>query len=264
MKQHHDSWKDYWDARGKNVREDYEVDRGQTCRGTEADELAERHLLAFIDPKAEERILDAGCGTGINIERLSRKVRSLVGIDYSESMVERARKRMEAEHVTNAEVRAGSIAATGLPSDSFDKIICISVMQYLRDQDAEAALKEFVRITKNGSEIILHVKNLASLYLGSLYAAKKLKSLISKNVKIEFYRAQRWYERKLSQFGAKPVQYDSRSIFVVDFLPRGVYNWLLLMEARHYKSRFLRRYGSEYFIKARVEKTNLGPKIRLT
>jgi ubiquinone/menaquinone biosynthesis C-methylase UbiE len=262
MKQNYDSWKEYWDTRGKNVRQDYEVDRGQTCRGTEADELAEKHLLAFIDPKAEERILDAGCGTGINLERLSGKARSLVGIDYSESMVDRARKRMEAGQITNAEVSAGSIAATGLPNDSFDKVICISVMQYLTDQAAEAALKEFVRITKDGGEIILHVKNLASLYLGSLYAAKKLKSLISKNVKIEFYRAQRWYERKLRDFGAKEVQYDSRSIFVVDFLPRGIYNWLLLMEARHYRSRFLRRYGSEYFIKARVDKTNQAAKAK--
>jgi ubiquinone/menaquinone biosynthesis C-methylase UbiE len=255
MKQHYDSWKDYWDTRGKNVGQDYEVDRGQSCRGLEADELAEKHLLAFIDPKPEDRILDAGCGTGINIARLSKKVRSLVGIDYSESMVERARKRLETEHVSNAEVRAGSIASTGFPSDSFNKIICISVMQYLNDQDCEAALKEFVRISKHGGEIILHVKNLASLYLSSLYAAKKLKSLISKNVKIEFYRAQRWYEGKLDEFGAQPVQYDSRSIFVVDFLPRSVYNWILLMEAKHYKSRFLRRYGSEYFLKAKVDKS---------
>jgi ubiquinone/menaquinone biosynthesis C-methylase UbiE len=255
MKQQYDSWKNYWDTRGKNVRQDYEVDRGQTPRGQEAEALAEQHLLAFIDPKPEERILDAGCGTGINLERLSSKVRSLVGIDYSESMVERARKRLEAGHINNAEARAGSIAATGLPTDSFDKIVCISVMQYLTDQDAEAALKEFVRLTRNDGEIVLHVKNLASLYLGSLYAAKKLKSLVSKSVKIEFYRRQRWYEQKLTEFGAPPVQFDSRSIFVVDFLPRSVYNWLLLMEARHYKSRFLRRYGSEYFIKAKVNKT---------
>jgi ubiquinone/menaquinone biosynthesis C-methylase UbiE len=254
MKQNYDSWKQYWDTRGKIVSQDYEVDRGQTSRGLEAEELAERHLLAFIDPKPEDKILDAGCGTGINIHRLSSKVRSLVGIDYSESMVERARKRMETEHIRNAEVRAGSIAATGFASDTFDKVICISVMQYLTDQDAEAALKEFVRISKPGGEIIMHVKNLASLYLGSLYAAKKLKSLISKKVKIEFYRPQRWYERKLSELGASLIQYDSRSIFVVDFLPRGLYNWLLLMEARHYRSRFLRRYGSEYFIKARVDK----------
>src|SRR6516225_698214 len=143
MKQQYDSWKDYWETRGKNVHLDYEVDRGQSCRGHEADELAERHLLAFIDPKPQDKVLDAGCGTGVNIERLSPKVRSLVGMDYSESMVERARKRLEAAHINNAEVRAGSVAATGFPSDSFDKIICISVMQYLNDKDCEAALREF-------------------------------------------------------------------------------------------------------------------------
>ena len=263
MKQQYDSWKDYWDTRGKNVRQDYEVDRGQSCRGLEADELAERHLINFINPKPEDRLLDAGCGTGINIERFSPKVRSLVGIDYSESMVERAQKRIDAAHIGNAQVQAGSIADTGLPSDSFDKVICISVMQYLNDRDCEAALKEFVRITKDGGEIILHVKNLASLYLGSLYAAKKLKSLLSKKVKIEFYRAQRFYERKLSEYGAQPVQHDSRSIFVIDFLPPKLYNWLLLMEARHYKSRFLRRFGSEYFIKAKVDKSRFGASAKI-
>jgi len=63
----------------------------------------------------------------------------------------------------------------------------------------------------------------------------------------------------LKEFGAEPTQYDSRSIFVVDFMPQGLYNWLLLMEARHYKSRFLRRYGSEYFLKVKVGKTKAAP-----
>jgi ubiquinone/menaquinone biosynthesis C-methylase UbiE len=247
------SWQDYWEARGSEAKLDYDADR-RSSRDAELDEIAERELIAFIDPKIDDRILDAGCGTGVNLSRLSPRVDSLVGIDYSEQMIRRAGKRLSTEGIRNATVQVGSIARTALESNSFDKILCISVMQYLDDKDCRAAFREFVRLSKDGGTIILHVKNLASLYLFSLFAAKKLKSLISKNVKIEYLRTQRWYERALRELGAVPIQFDAKNIFVIDFLPHRMYEWLVRTERKHYKSGFLRRYGSEYFIKAKVEK----------
>ena len=252
------SWKDYWEARGSEAKLDYDADR-RSSRDAELDEIAEKELIAFIDPKIDDRVLDAGCGTGVDLSRLSPRVDSLVGIDYSEQMIRRAQKRLLAEQISNAKVQVGMITRTEFESNSFDRILCVSVMQYLNDDDCISALREFVRLSKDGATIILHVKNLASIYLFSLYAAKKLKSLLSKSVKIEYYRTQRWYERKLRELQAVPIQFDSNNIFIVDFLPRGIYEWLVRTERKHYKSRFLRRYGSEYFIKARVQKrTGVG------
>jgi ubiquinone/menaquinone biosynthesis C-methylase UbiE len=252
MKMRNESWSEYWDSRGNDAHSDFEADRGRSSVSTEAEVIAERELLAFIKPEGGDRILDAGCGTGINLKRLSPLAASLVGIDYSESMVTRTRKRLIAEGINNAEVHVKSVCNTALPGGTFDKILCISVFQYLNDQDCQAAIKEFVRLSKSGGVIILHVKNLASLYLSSLYLAKKMKSLIAKTVKIEHYRSRKWYETKLREAGALPIAFDSHSIFALDFMPKSVYRKILLLERKYYKSRFLRRYGSEYFIKARV------------
>ena len=253
-----DPWKTYWEARGAEAKGDYDADH-RASLDLEVDEIAKRELRAFISPDPCDRVLDAGCGTGGNISNLSGSVSSIVGIDYSDQMVSRAQRRIVNERISNAEVRVGSIVATGLPNDSFDKIICISVMQYLDDDACVAALKEFVRVGRDGAIIVLHIKNLASLYLLSLWAAKKLKSFFKRPVKIEYYRTQHWYENKLRRAGAIPVQFDANHIFVIDFLPRRLYHWIVKMERKHYHSRFLRRYGSEYFIKATVRKDGPMP-----
>ena len=257
MQESRDSWKQYWESRGSLAGSDHEADH-RSSADIELDKIAESELLAFIDPQKNDKVLDAGCGTGANLCRLSPLVRSIVGIEYSEQMLSRAEKRLCTQGVRNATVQLGNIARMQLESDSFDKVICISVSQYLNNEECAAALKEFVRVCKEGGIIVLHVKNLASSYLSSLYAAKKLKSLVSTNVRMEYYRTQRWYERKLNEIGATPIQFDANHIFVVDFLPSRLYKWIVRTERKYYKSRFLRRFGSEYFIKATVSKEGAG------
>src|SRR5437870_3288048 len=109
------SWKEYWETRGRQAKLDYEADH-RAFRDAELDEIAERELLVFINPQKGDRILDAGCGTGTNLSRLSPKVSSLVGIDYSEQMVGRAEKRLLSEGSSNAKVLIGNIARTDLES----------------------------------------------------------------------------------------------------------------------------------------------------
>ena len=50
------------------------------------EEIELRGILENIDCIEDKRILDAGCGTGRFINRLSNKNCSIVGIDYSFQM----------------------------------------------------------------------------------------------------------------------------------------------------------------------------------
>ena len=50
------------------------------------------HLNAF---KANERILDSGCGTGIFLERAACNVESAVGIDFSSKALQKARLKLD-------------------------------------------------------------------------------------------------------------------------------------------------------------------------
>jgi hypothetical protein len=130
----------------------------------------------------------------------------------------------------------------------------MSVTQYLSDEDCESALKEMVRVGKDGAIVIMHIKNISSLYLSTLYIAKRVKNILKKDVEIDYYRSYKWYEKRLSSLGAVILDYNSYNIFLIDFLPKKFLFWLERFERKNYKSRFLRKYGADYFIKAQLLK----------
>jgi SAM-dependent methyltransferase len=50
-------------------------------------------LRQLLEPT--DRVLDVGCGNGYTTRRLAQLVREMVGIDYSDAMIDRARKESE-------------------------------------------------------------------------------------------------------------------------------------------------------------------------
>ncbi len=151
-------WKQFWEERSGNATSDFEFDHGLTP-GAEVEALSKHELLNFIDPKSDESILDAGCGTGGNILLLHSKVKRIVGMDYSGGAVERCRRRIQSSSIENAEVREGSITQVPLPDSSVDKVLCMSVLQYVAR----------VGIKNQGAScsIIQAVRNLCDICLGS-------------------------------------------------------------------------------------------------
>ena len=247
-------WKRRWDSRSKEMSSDYEIDRGISFRGEEIEQLSEKDLLDFINPKASDYIFDAGCGTGINLSRLNSRVKAIIGMDYSQGMINRSKNRISRETIPNATLMVGTISDIGLKSNMFDKMVCMSVLQYMNDEECKAALKEFVRICKDNGIVVLHIKNLSSLYLSTLYLAKKVKSLFTKNVEIPYYRSYKWYEERLSELGARIMDYNSVNIFLIDILPEFLCYELRKIERKYYRVKFFRKHGADYNIKAQIKK----------
>ena len=169
-------------------------------------------------------------------------------------MIHRAKTRTVDDRLANVDLLRSDISAIALRDNLFDKILCLSVTQYLDDEACDLALKEFARVGKDGAIIIMHVKNLSSLYLSTLYLAKRIKRLFKKDVRIDYYRSYRWYQQHLEAVGAVTVGYTSYNIFLLDFLPNRFRSWLERSERRYYRGRLFRRYGADYFIKARLMK----------
>ena len=140
--------------------------------------LSEEELLNFIEPGKLETILDAGCGTGANIFRIHSRVRNIIGFDYAWGSLERCRRRIRTHGFTNAHLCQASIAAIPLPDRSVDKILCLSVLQYLDDEEVRQALREFATVYYPEGRPILHVKNSCSLYWSTLRLAKSLMGLL--------------------------------------------------------------------------------------
>lgn len=122
-----------------------------------------------LHPRAGNRILDVGCGTGtaelsLGLLRLSQV--ELVGIDL---VVERVREARAATRARNLAVRFAAADACALPfrDESFESTFCVAVLQHIRD--IPGALREFVRVTKPGGRILaVEPDNAARYWYSSL------------------------------------------------------------------------------------------------
>ena len=122
-----------------------------------------------------------------------------------------------------------------------------------------AAFVQFKRVLKDGGNLIIHVKNSSSLYLSTLLAVKKLKLLLGKQTKIEYYRPFQWYAKELRSAGFEVVDYNSFNLLMLELMPKSVLLCLQKIELQYYnkpffRTAFIRRHGSDLKIKAKIKK----------
>ena len=100
------------------------------------------------------RLLDAGCGKGIDTLRLAeRSGHSVVGIDLSSAGVQQARLRTR--HLPNALIVRADLECLPLQGAQFDFVYSYGVLHHLPHPDA--ALAELVRVLKPGGLLAVYV-----------------------------------------------------------------------------------------------------------
>ena len=92
-----------------------------------------RDLLALLDAKPGERILDVGCGTGQLTDEIAQSGAEVVGIDSSPAMVATARQNFPQRRFEVADVTA--LAYDG----EFDAAVSNAALHWVRDQRAAIA-----------------------------------------------------------------------------------------------------------------------------
>ncbi len=107
--------------------------------------------------QAGQRVLDVGCGPGIDTIALARLVRStgeVVGIDYDEEMLATANEQAK-EHNVSGWTRHHYSDATSLPFESGHFDSCRSERLFQHLPHPEQVLAEMVRVTKPGGRIVI-------------------------------------------------------------------------------------------------------------
>lgn len=120
-----------------------------------------RELLHYYIRKygsANPHILDAGCGTGKNMEYLSAQgYIDIDGLDYSADAIAFCRKR------GIARAQQGSITNTNYSDQLFDIVYCMDVLGSLDAADREAAVSEMFRVLKPGGLFLCNTAAFESL-----------------------------------------------------------------------------------------------------
>ncbi|MFN0140821.1 MAG: class I SAM-dependent methyltransferase [Pyrinomonadaceae bacterium] len=107
-----------------------------------SEDILKRHILA------NGSVIDVGCGVGRWCRIASKYADKVVGIDYSQSLIDEARRRTQKENVT---FLVGDVT-TDLKNEKFDLALLLHVIEHL--DDADRILQELKSVA---SKIIVEV-----------------------------------------------------------------------------------------------------------
>ena len=93
------------------------------------------------------RVLDAGCGEGVLVDEFHGRL-AIEGLDPNYS---------------SAHVTRGSLTQLPYGPATFDRALCLDVLEHLSFDDQPRALAELFRVVKPGGELLVTVPNLAHL-----------------------------------------------------------------------------------------------------
>jgi ubiquinone/menaquinone biosynthesis C-methylase UbiE len=85
-------------------------------------------VMDFLKPAPGEKILDAGCGTGIFTTDFLAAGASVVGLDISQPMLKAANKKTSAYNFSTIRGDMGSLP---LKDNTFDKTVSVTALEFI-------------------------------------------------------------------------------------------------------------------------------------
>lgn len=204
------------------------------------------HLLRLIDFSAYRgrRVLEVGCGAGVDLVRFARGGAHVTGIDLASSAIELARRNFAIQHLP-AELCVADGERLPFASAQFDFAYAHGVVQYTADD--RALVDECYRVLKPGGTAMFQVYNRIS-WLNLLsrvmkvglehedapvlkkYSAGELEALLSRFSSVRLV-PERFPVRSRLHRGWKGALYNTMFVGAFNAMPQRVvrrFGWHLL------------------------------------
>ncbi len=121
---------------------------------------ARREKVLSLFDKPEGKVLDVGCGPGVLAQDMRERGCTYWGIDISTRMLDVARSHFDKDD--RVHFLHGDAMRLDFPSCFFDAVLCLGVIDMLRDP--RQAMREIIRVLKPGGTLIISLPNLTSPY----------------------------------------------------------------------------------------------------
>jgi ubiquinone/menaquinone biosynthesis C-methylase UbiE len=128
---------------------------GFNVLGGRGHETFRQHVLELAALRGDERLLDAGCGTGMMALRIAARYPNCTvhGIDLSPRMIAVARRDAEEQGLT-VDFRVGSVIDLPYPDAFFDVVLTNIMYHHLDLAEKRQAVNEIARVLKPGGRYV--------------------------------------------------------------------------------------------------------------
>jgi len=128
----------------------------ETPLGGASDRFEKELVLSMAGVKDGERVLDAGCGTGIYSIEFAKKRALVTGLDASSGMLEWARAKTGRAGLKIDFIEA-DIINVPFPDGHFDLVLSVCMLCFVRER--ESALLEMKRVLRPGGRVVIALLN---------------------------------------------------------------------------------------------------------
>ncbi len=156
----YDSTKAFFEARAQKFREDapyvatmYQDKNPDLAKAR--DEQEKSCILPQLGITGNERVLDIGCGVGRWADILVGRTSTYVGIDFSEGLVDIARKRFSSKNPAEISFKVMDAREVKTLQGEFDLVIVSGVLLYLNDDDCQKVLQDIADFTNSTATIYI-------------------------------------------------------------------------------------------------------------
>jgi ubiquinone/menaquinone biosynthesis C-methylase UbiE len=140
---------------GGSARYDEVADAYAAMFGDAVDDPATSALLELLGPVRATRLLDVPCGQGRVARELVRRGATVVAVDISEALLERARAAEGENAIGITYLRADVTEADALAGEAFDTVVCNYGLSDIDDIDG--MLDMVARVLRPGGAFVFSI-----------------------------------------------------------------------------------------------------------